>query len=68
MNIFLTGGSSGIGNCIKQNFSNKHAITAPSRQDLDLSQLSFQLDLSNFDCIKFFAVSLSATLLSGGLS
>jgi NADP-dependent 3-hydroxy acid dehydrogenase YdfG len=51
MNIFLTGGSSGIGRCIEQNFSAMHSVTAPNRQELDLSKLSFQLDLSKFDCI-----------------
>lgn len=54
MNVFLTGGSSGIGlatkNLLRQN---GHTVTAPERQEFDLSNFAAidQLDLADYDVV-----------------
>jgi short-subunit dehydrogenase len=51
MNVFLTGGSSGIGKQFKQHLeSNNYAVTAPSRQELDLANLDIDIvDFKSYD-------------------
>lgn len=50
MNIFITGGSSGIGACLHKSLSNEHRVIAPLRQDLDLSAYCL-CDLEDFDVL-----------------
>jgi NADP-dependent 3-hydroxy acid dehydrogenase YdfG len=54
MNIFLTGGSSGIGKAVKQLLAHQgHVVTAPTRQELDLSDFALidRLDLRDYDVL-----------------
>ena len=54
MNIFLTGGSSGIGQSVKQLLDSQgHIVTAPTRQEFDLSDFASIdcLDLADYDVI-----------------
>ena len=54
MNIFLTGGNSGIGQAVKQLLhSQGYMITAPSRHEFDIGNFSTIdcLDLANYDVI-----------------
>jgi len=48
MNIFLTGGSNGIGKCLKDALSLNHQVNAPTRRELDLSVYP-SLPLSDYD-------------------
>jgi NADP-dependent 3-hydroxy acid dehydrogenase YdfG len=52
MNLFITGGSSGVGQACVQLFD-QHHITAPTRDQLDLSNFEAisQLDLSPYDIV-----------------
>jgi len=52
-NVFLTGGSSGIGACFKQHLeSQQYTVVAPGRNELNLSNFDVALwDLSNYDCL-----------------
>jgi NADP-dependent 3-hydroxy acid dehydrogenase YdfG len=52
VNLFITGGSSGVGQACVQLFD-QHSITAPSRDKLDLSNFEAidQLDLSSYDVV-----------------
>jgi len=52
MRIFVTGGSSGVGQACVELFA-QHTITAPTRDDLDLSNFEAidQLDLSQYDIV-----------------
>jgi NADP-dependent 3-hydroxy acid dehydrogenase YdfG len=52
VNVFITGGSSGVGQaCVK--LFDQHTITAPTRNELDLSDFEAiaQLDLSQYDIV-----------------
>ena len=52
MNVFITGGSSGVGQaCVK--LFDQHSITAPTRDELDLSDFEAidKLDLSVYDVV-----------------
>lgn len=53
MNVFLTGGSSGIGQRFKQHLESLgHTVYAPTRQELDLSTFDIStLDLGSYDCV-----------------
>ena len=53
MNIFITGGSSGIGLATKHMLEKQHRVTAPPRQDLDLTDLAQidGLDLTGYDAV-----------------
>ena len=53
LKIFVTGGSSGLGRAVVENLSAQHDVTAPTRQEFDLSNFdSFdQLDLSPYDVV-----------------
>jgi NADP-dependent 3-hydroxy acid dehydrogenase YdfG len=54
MKIFLTGGSSGIGQAVKQLLGNQgHVVTAPTRQEFDLGDFAAidQLDLAEYDVV-----------------
>ena len=54
MKIFLTGGNSGIGQAVKQLLhSQGHAVTTPTRQELDLGDFASidRLDLADYDVI-----------------
>ena len=54
MKIFLTGGSSGIGQAVKQLLGSQgHEVTAPTRQELDLSDFAAidRLDLAEYDAV-----------------
>lgn len=58
MNIFLTGGSRGIGNSIKLYFEEKgHYVISPRRTDMDLSDINSikkylsEIDLTNIDIL-----------------
>ena len=53
MNIFLTGGSSGIGAEYRQHLESLgHNVTAPPRQELDLNNFNInELDLKDFDML-----------------
>ena len=52
MNVFITGGSSGVGQACVELFD-QHCITAPTRNELDLSNFEAisQLDLSQYDVV-----------------
>ena len=52
MNIFITGGSSGVGQACVKLFA-QHTVTAPTRSKLDLSDFEAisQLDLSGYDIV-----------------
>jgi NADP-dependent 3-hydroxy acid dehydrogenase YdfG len=52
VNIFITGGSSGVGQACVELFA-QHSITAPTRDELDLSNFEAidQLDLSPYDVV-----------------
>jgi NADP-dependent 3-hydroxy acid dehydrogenase YdfG len=52
MNIFITGGSSGVGQACVELFA-QHTVTAPTRGELDLSDFEAvsQLDLSGYDVV-----------------
>lgn len=52
MNIFITGGSSGVGQACVELFA-QHTVTAPPRCELDLSDFEAisQLDLSGYDVV-----------------
>ncbi len=52
MNIFITGGSSGVGQACVELFAS-HTITAPARSELDLSNFAAisNLDLSSYDIV-----------------
>lgn len=50
MNIFITGGSNGLGKCFVQAFSCKHQIYSPSRQILDLSAYP-SVPLGSYDVV-----------------
>lgn len=56
MNIFVTGGSSGIGLCLVRDLMIDHTVTAPPRFDLDLSVYN-SVDLSGYDAITLCAGS-----------
>lgn len=53
MKIFLTGGSSGIGQAVKQLLDRQGHVTAPTRQELDLSDFATidRLDLADYDVL-----------------
>ena len=53
MNIFITGGSSGIGLATKHMLEKQHRVTAPPRQDFDLTDLAHidGLDLTGYDAV-----------------
>jgi short-subunit dehydrogenase len=53
MKIFLTGGSSGIGLATKHMLEKQHLVTAPPRQDFDLTDLAQidSLDLTGYDAV-----------------
>ena len=54
MKIFLTGGSGGIGQAIKQLLeSQQHIVTVPTRQEFDLCDFETvnNLDLSPYDVV-----------------
>ena len=53
MNIFITGGSSGIGLATKHMLEKQHRVTAPTRQDFDLTDLAQidGLDLTGYDAV-----------------
>jgi short-subunit dehydrogenase len=53
MNIFITGGSSGIGLATKHMLEKQHRVTAPPRQDFDLTDLAQidGLDLTGYDVV-----------------
>ena len=53
MNIFITGGSSGIGLATKYMLEKQHRVTAPTRQDFDLTDLAQidSLDLTGYDAV-----------------
>jgi short-subunit dehydrogenase len=53
LKIFVTGGSSGVGQTCVQVLSNQHEVTAPSRQEFDLINFDAidQLDLSSYDVV-----------------
>ena len=53
MNIFITGGSSGIGLATKHMLEKQHRVTAPPRQDFDLTDLAQidGLDLTGYDAV-----------------
>ena len=53
MNIFITGGSSGIGLATKHMLEKQHRVTAPLRQDFDLTDLAQidSLDLTGYDAV-----------------
>ena len=53
MNIFITGGSSGIGLATKNMLEKQHRVTAPTRQDFDLTDLAQidSLDLTGYDAV-----------------
>ena len=52
MNVFITGGSSGVGQACVELFD-QYRITAPTRSELDLSDFASiaQLDLSGYDVV-----------------
>ena len=52
MNVFITGGSSGVGQACVELFD-QHRITAPTRHEIDLSNFEAidQLDLSPYDVV-----------------
>jgi NADP-dependent 3-hydroxy acid dehydrogenase YdfG len=52
VNVFITGGSSGVGQACVELFD-QHCITAPTRNELDLSNFEAisQLDLSQYDVV-----------------
>jgi NADP-dependent 3-hydroxy acid dehydrogenase YdfG len=52
VNIFITGGSSGVGQACVKLFA-QHTVTAPTRSKLDLSDFEAisQLDLSGYDIV-----------------
>ena len=52
MNVFITGGSSGVGQACVELFD-QYRITAPTRDELDLSNFETidQLDLSQYDIV-----------------
>ena len=52
MNLFITGGSSGVGQACVELFNQYH-VTAPTRDELDLSNFEAidQLDLSPYDIV-----------------
>jgi NADP-dependent 3-hydroxy acid dehydrogenase YdfG len=52
VNIFITGGSSGVGQACVELFAS-HTITAPARSELDLSDFAAisKLDLSSYDIV-----------------
>jgi NADP-dependent 3-hydroxy acid dehydrogenase YdfG len=56
MKIFLTGGSSGIGKCLRENLDQLHTVCAPSRSELDLSAYPV-CDLAEFDVLLLCAGS-----------
>jgi NADP-dependent 3-hydroxy acid dehydrogenase YdfG len=51
--IFITGGSSGVGQACVQLLSEQHDVIAPTRAELDLSNFDTidQLDLSSYDVV-----------------
>ena len=53
MNIFLTGGTSGIGLATKHLLEKQHRVTAPPRQDFDLTDFAQidGLDLTGYDAV-----------------
>jgi len=54
MKIFLTGGSSGIGQAVKQLLSRQgHVVTAPTRQEFDVGDFASidRLDLAEYDVV-----------------
>ena len=53
MNIFITGGSSGIGLATKHMLEKQHRVTAPSRQDFDQTDFAQidSLDLTGYDAV-----------------
>ena len=53
MKIFITGGSSGVGKTCVEHLAQLHEITAPTRNELDLSDFEAinQLDLSKYDIV-----------------
>ena len=54
MKIFLTGGSSGIGQAVKQLLDSQgHMVTSPTRQQFDLSDFAAiaSLDLAEYDVV-----------------
>lgn len=59
LRIFLTGGTGGVGSAVKELMSARYDIVSPSRQQLDMSDLSSidKLDLSSFDILIHCAAS-----------
>jgi NADP-dependent 3-hydroxy acid dehydrogenase YdfG len=53
LNIFVTGGSGGVGQAVVEHFSSDHDITAPGRQDFNLFDFGSvdNLDLSKYDVV-----------------
>lgn len=53
MKIFITGGSSGVGQACVQLLSEHHKVTAPSRAEFDLNNFEAidQIDLSEYDIV-----------------
>jgi NADP-dependent 3-hydroxy acid dehydrogenase YdfG len=53
MNIFITGGSSGVGQACVELFSQNYTVVAPTRDELDLANFESidQLDLSAYDIV-----------------
>lgn len=50
MNIFITGGSNGIGKCLYQSLVSSHEISAPTRAQLDLSEYP-SVPLESYDAV-----------------
>jgi NADP-dependent 3-hydroxy acid dehydrogenase YdfG len=53
MNIFITGGSSGVGQACVELFSQNYTVVAPTRDELDLANFESidRLDLSAYDIV-----------------
>jgi NADP-dependent 3-hydroxy acid dehydrogenase YdfG len=53
LKIFVTGGSSGVGQACVEVLSKQHIVTAPTRKEFDLSNFDAidQLDLSKYDVV-----------------
>jgi NADP-dependent 3-hydroxy acid dehydrogenase YdfG len=53
MKIFVTGGSSGVGQAVVDRLSKNHSVDSPSRAQLDLANIDQieSLDLSDYDVI-----------------
>ena len=53
LKIFVTGGSSGVGQALVNKLKTQHDVVAPSRKELDLTDFEAidQLDLSSYDIV-----------------